>query len=191
MQEETIKNVNREELEIILRVKNGVAGAEEELKQIEEKYVVKVAEQYKNQGLDLTELITEGNSGLIEAAKRFDSTKGIMFMAYAVWWVRQSILVALASKSYEKKDQPAERTQKNQESNKTHHDADLESALSILTDRERDIISMLFGIGQNEMTLDEVATAYCIPRDRVSQIKAQAIRRLRESGNNKIREYIG
>ena len=188
MQNETIKN---EELEIIQRVKNGVEGAENELKQIEESYVIKVAEQYKNQGLDLTELINEGNSGLIEAAKRFDSTKGIMFMAYAVWWVRQSILVALARKSYEKVEQPAEPAQKNQEANNTPIDDDIEAALSILTDRERGIFQMLFGIGQNERTLDEVAAAYGIPRERVSQIKTKAIRRLRESGNKSIQEYIG
>ena len=191
MQEETIKNLNSEELEIILRVKNGVAGAEDELKRTEERFVVKVAEQYKNQGLDLAELINEGNSGLIEAAKRFDSTKGIMFMAYAVWWVRQSILVALARKSYEKEEQPAEPTQKNQEASNTPIDDDIEAALSILTDRERGIFQMLFGIGQSERSLDEVAAAYSIPRERVSQIKTKAIRRLRESGNKSIQEYIG
>ncbi len=188
MQNETIKN---EELEIIQRVKNGVAGAEDELKQFEERYVVKVAEQYKNQGLDLAELINDGNSGLIEAAKRFDSTKGIMFMAYAVWWVRQSILVALARKSYDKKEQLEEPTQKKQETSNTSLDKDMEDALSILTDRERGIIQMFFGIGQNEMTLDEIAAAYSIPRERVRQIKEKAIRRLRNSKNSIIREYIG
>lgn len=188
IQNETIKN---EELEIIQRVKNGVAGAEDELKQFEERYVVKVAEQYKKQGLELADLINEGNSGLIEAAKRFDSTKGIMFMAYAVWWVRQSILVALARKSYEKQEQPEEPTQKKQEASNTTLDKDMEAALSILTDREKGIIQMFFGIGQNEMTLDEIATAYSIPRERVSQIKTKAIRRLRESGNKRIQEYIG
>ena len=91
------RNLNEsKELEIIARVKQGDIKAEEELEQLEANYVTKVAEQYKGKGLSLEVLIEEGNEGLIRAARKFDTSKGTCFMAYAVWWVRQYILKGIA-----------------------------------------------------------------------------------------------
>lgn len=90
------QNEESKELELISLVKQGDIKAEEELEKLEAKYVTKVAEQYKNQGLSMEVLIEEGNEGLIRAARKFDTSKGVTFMAYAVWWVRQYILKGIA-----------------------------------------------------------------------------------------------
>jgi RNA polymerase primary sigma factor len=246
-----------EEVELAQRIHKGDRDALEKLVCANLRFVVTVAKQYQNQGLSLADLINEGNIGLIKAASKFDETRGFKFISYAVWWIRQSILQALAEQShlvhkpmnqvglvnriskaitkfeqdYERRpsadeleqvlDVPAEKIDDammttgrsvsvdapfvdgednslldvmvNEDSPMADKglmaeslSKEIEHALSTLTDREREIIRMFFGIGCREATLEEIGDKFGLTRERVRQIKERALRRLRQSGNKNI-----
>jgi RNA polymerase primary sigma factor len=252
-----------EEVELAQRIKRGDQDALEKLTRANLRFVVSVAKQYQNQGLSLPDLINEGNLGLIKAAEKFDETRGFKFISYAVWWIRQSILQALAeqsrivrlplnqvgslnkiNKALAKFEQEHERAPSPEELaavmelprekisdtlrvsgrhvsvdapfvdgednslldvlvNNDSPNADrglineslsreIDRALSTLTERERDIVKYFFGIGTQEMTLEEIGEHFGLTRERVRQIKEKAIRRLRHSTRSKLlKTYLG
>lgn len=252
-----------EEVELAQRIRKGDQKALEKLTRANLRFVVSVAKQYQNQGLSLPDLINEGNLGLIKAAEKFDETRGFKFISYAVWWIRQSILQALAeqsrivrlplnqvgslnkiNKAYARFEQenerrpspeelaevldlPAEKVADTLRVSGRHVSVDapfvegednslldvlvnddspvadrtlmneslsteVERALATLTDRERDIIKLFFGINCQEMTLEEIGEKFGLTRERVRQIKEKAIRRLRHSSRSKLlKTYLG
>lgn len=252
-----------EEVELAQRIRKGDQKALEKLTRANLRFVVSVAKQYQNQGLSLPDLINEGNLGLIKAAEKFDETRGFKFISYAVWWIRQSILQALAEQSrivrlplnqvgslnkinkafsrFEQEnerrpspeeladslDLPAEKVADTLRVSGRHISVDapfvegednslldvlvnddspiadrtlineslsteVERALSTLTERERDIIKLFFGINTQEMTLEEIGEKFGLTRERVRQIKENAIRRLRHSSRSKLlKTYLG
>ena len=253
-----------EEVTLAQRIKEGDQLALEKLTKANLRFVVSVAKQYQNQGLSLGDLINEGNLGLIKAAQRFDETRGFKFISYAVWWIRQSILQALAeqsrivrlplnrvgslnkiSKTFSELEQKFEREPSPDElaevldvttaevvdtmkisgrhvsmdapfvqgeenslldvlENDTEETPDqglmndslrreVQRALSTLTQREADVISLYFGLnGEHSMTLEEIGEKFNLTRERVRQIKEKAIRRLRHTSRSKaLKPYLG
>jgi len=226
--------------------------------------VVSVAKQYQNQGLSLPDLINEGNLGLIKAARRFDETRGFKFISYAVWWIRQSILQALAEQARivrlplnqvgslsklnkatvrleQKYERPPSADEIAKELEIPQHkveetmrmstrtvsmDAPLDQdeevklldvfvaedtpstddklireslaqeiqrSLSTLTEKEREIINLFYGIGvPHSYSLEEIGAMFDLTRERVRQIKEKAIRRLKHSSRSKmLKTYLG
>ena len=267
-----LQDIGREELitaeqevELARKIRAGDQKALEKLTRANLRFVVSVAKQYQNQGLTLPDLINEGNLGLIKAAQKFDETRGFKFISYAVWWIRQSILQALAeqarivrlplnqvgslnkiNKAFSRLEQEFERppsaeelaealdvhedkikeslnvsgrhvsmdaplstnedggtlmdVMANADAPKTDHvlmaeslQKEIERSLSTLTDKEREIIRLFFGIGMNHgLTLEEIGSKFNLTRERVRQIKEKAIRRLRHASRNKIlKSYLG
>lgn len=252
-----------EEVELAQQIRKGDRKALERLTKANLRFVVSVAKQYQNKGLSLPDLINEGNLGLIKAAERYDETRGFKFISYAVWWIRQSILQAIAEQSRivrlplnqvgsvnriarelnkfeqenERKpsveemadriDLPEEKIAEvmkintnhvsmdapfadgednslldvlpNTDSPSTDNVLDQESlrteigrVLDVLNDREQKVIKAFFGIGMQEMTLEEIGDKYNLTRERVRQIKEKAIRRLRYNTKSKtLKTYLG
>ena len=249
-----------EEVELAQKIKQGDQAALDKLVSANLRFVVSVAKQYQNQGLSLPDLIDEGNLGLIKAAQKFDETRGFKFISYAVWWIRQSILQALAEQSrivrlplnqvgslnkigkalqrfeHERRPSPAELAEQldvpvekiadtmkvsgrhvsvdapfvdgednslldvlpNEDSPMADSSLTQESlskevnrALEQLNPRERDILKMFFGIGCQEMTLEEIGAKFDLTRERVRQIKEKAIRRLKGQKSKLLKSYLG
>ncbi len=252
-----------EEVELAQRIKKGDEEALEKLVRANLRFVVSVAKQYQNQGLSLSDLINEGNLGLIKAAKKFDETRGFKFISYAVWWIRQSILQALAEQSRivrlplnqvgalnklnkemsrfeqenermpsieevsEKLEMPKEKVTDTLRVAGKHISVDapfqegedntlldvlpntsipktdnqliqeslrkeIDRALETLSEREREIVRMFFGLDGKERTLEEIGQEFGLTRERVRQIKEKAIRRLRHVSKNKLlKSYLG
>jgi len=252
-----------EEVILAQKIREGDQAALERLTKTNLRFVVSVAKQYQNQGLTLGDLINEGNLGLIKAAKRFDETKGFKFISYAVWWIRQSILQAIAeqsrivrlplnqvgslskiSKAFSRLEQEYEREPSPEElaetlettvekisdtlSNSGRHvsmdapfvqgeentlldvlenrdpntdnslideslSVEIRRSLATLTDREREIIVLFFGLGFNHpLSLEEIGEKFSLTRERVRQIKDKALQRLRHTSRSKIlKSYLG
>jgi RNA polymerase primary sigma factor len=254
----------QEEEELSKKIKQGDEVALEKLVSANLRFVISVAKQYQNRGLQLSDLINEGNVGLIKAAQRFDETRGFKFISYAVWWIRQSILQALAehsrivriptnqistankvgrvfselSQEFEIEPTPEEISKiLNEKEGKiydlisinkrsismdtpidgegeerTYHDVipdkdnnkmekifndesflkDIESVINKLKFREKRVLCMYYGImGYQAMTLEEIGDYFDLTRERVRQIKDNAIRSLRLWDKSKIlKEYL-
>jgi RNA polymerase primary sigma factor len=253
-----------DEIELAIKIKNGDPQALEKLTRANLRFVVSVAKQYQNQGLSLGDLINEGNLGLIKAARRFDETRGFKFISYAVWWIRQSILQALAEqsrivrlplnrvgvlnrigKAYRNLEQEFEREPSAEEiANELEMDvqdisetlqvsgkhlsfdapftqdeesrlldvleseelpapdttlmseslhAEIEKALSKLSEHEAEVIKLYFGLSNEQpMTLEEIGDRFNLTRERIRQIKEKAIRRLRNATRSKdLKKYLG
>ncbi len=252
-----------EEVELAQKIRQGDQKALEKLTKANLRFVVSVAKQYQNQGLSLPDLINEGNVGLIKAAMKFDETRGFKFISYAVWWIRQSILQAIAEQSRivrlplnqvgsvtkinrelnrfeqenerrpnageiaDRVDLPEEKIAEAMKANTRHVSVDAPFAdsedgslldvmsspdapstdnelymeslreeivrlFSLLDERERTVLTAYFGIGQPEMTLEEIGNKHNLTRERVRQIKEKAIRRLRHSTKNHLlKSYLG
>lgn len=238
-----------EETELAVRIQNGDDEAFRRLVEANLRFVVSVAKQYQNSGLDLCDLINEGNLGLMKAARRFDPTRGFKFISFAVWWIRQSILQAIsgqgrmvrlplnqvgiinrinrkkASFLQENEREPSDAelaelmditpdkigealshssphlsfdkpfgededgtlldvlpdtdsTPADDPLSKESLRIDLETVLLVLNKRERDIVRMAYGLGCQEMTLEEIGSRFDLTRERVRQVKEKAIRKM-------------
>ncbi|MDA0196513.1 MAG: RNA polymerase sigma factor RpoD/SigA [Bacteroidetes bacterium] len=254
-----------EEVDLAKRIHDGDQLALEKLVKANLRFVVSVAKQYQNRSLSLNDLINEGNLGLIKAAQKFDHTRGFKFISYAVWWIRQSIMQALAEQSrlirlplnrvgsINKINQAASMLEQGLQRMPTEQElaeylgldvseikgaldsvtrqvsvdapfgdddsgslldvledknvegtdigltythslrVEVERSLSRLSERERQVIKMFFGIGCKEaLSLEQIGEILDLSTERVRQIKEKALSRLRMSSKNSLlAEYLG
>ncbi len=252
-----------EEVTLAIKIKQGDQKALERLTKANLRFVVSVAKQYQNQGLSLSDLINEGNLGLIKAAQRFDETKGFKFISYAVWWIRQSILQALAEqsrivrlplnkvgltnkigKAYTALEQEFEREPSADEiaslleieleeventlgmssrhvsmdapfsdsedgnlldvianenaasvdgeiTNKQSLKTEINRILNILSEKQRTVIRMYFGLGYDHpISLEDIGEYFGLTRERVRQIKDRAIEKLQSNNQCHLLKYF-
>lgn len=253
-----------QEVELAQKIKAGDQKALERMVNANLRFVVSVAKQYQNQGLSLPDLINEGNLGLIKAARRFDETRGFKFISYAVWWIRQSILQALAEQSriirlplnqvgslnkvrkassrleqeFERKPSSVEIAERldlpqhkidsvlkistryistdaplKEDEDMMFLDSyisedavdtdeplmqeslgrEIQRSLATLTEKEREVLNMYYGIGMSHgFTLEEIGAKFDLTRERVRQIKEKAIRRLKHTARSRLlKAYLG
>ena len=252
----------QEEVILAQKIREGDQAALERLTKTNLRFVVSVAKQYQNQGLTLGDLINEGNLGLIKAARRFDETKGFKFISYAVWWIRQSILSAVAEQSrivrlplnqigslskihkaaskleqeFERQPTPEELAEDLEVSVDKIADSlsnagrqismdapfiqgeentlldvlqstdaatdtelmmdslsqEIKRSLSILAERDREVIILFFGLGgYAPHSLEEIGEKFNLTRERVRQLKDKALMRLRHnSKSNLLQSYL-
>ena len=249
----------KEEITLAKRIKKGDKAAIDRLVSSNLKFVISIAKEYQGQGNQLSDLINDGNEGLIKAAYKFDHTKGFRFISYAVWWIRQSVMQGLndnsrmvrlpanvvgklsqIKKQIESFEMEHERTPVtgdiididanfedetnglyeenmlptctslnktiNQEGSElmdiiedefglqpdarllddSEVKTELEKTLSVLDDRERDIIECYYGLNENyaPMNLEDIGDNYGLTKERIRQIKEKAIRKLRSNSQN-------
>jgi RNA polymerase primary sigma factor len=254
-----------EEVILALKIRQGDQAALDKLTKANLRFVVSVAKQYQNQGLTLPDLINEGNLGLIKAAQRFDETRGFKFISYGVWWIRQSIMQALAeqsrivrlplnkvgltnriSRALTQLEQEFERTPTAEEVatflgieveevsatlnvaarhvsmdsplsdgeentlidvliNNNADSADkqilfndslkkeIARSLTMLTERQKEVICLFYGIGVDQtMSLEDIGARFNLTRERVRQIKDKSLSKLRTaSRSHLLKEYMG
>lgn len=255
-----------DEVRLAKRIRKGDQRALETLVNANLRFVVSVAKQYQNSSLSLNDLINEGNLGLVKAAQKFDETRGFKFISYAVWWIRQSIIQALAEQSrlirlplnkvgsltkinkafaeleqkYEREPSPEELAElldveieqvhttmnvsswhvsmdapfddgndsnslidvientnvENTDSKVAYHGSlsiECERALATLSERERDVVKMFFGIGYDgPQSLEDIGEEFDLTRERVRQIKDKAIMKLKsETRCKQLKAFLG
>ena len=251
-----------EEVELAQKIREGDQRALDRLVRANLRFVVSVAKQSQNQGLALPDLINEGNLGLIKAAEKFDETRGFKFISYAVWWIRQSILQALAEQSrivrlplnqvgslnkieraiadFEQANQrrpspqeiadildiPVEKVRESfrmsgrsvsvdsplgdgedntlldvmsdadavPTDSRLNHESlavELRRALKDLPERERSIVESCYGIGREELSLEEIGLRFGLTRERVRQIKEKALRQMKTANGGNLRSFLG
>jgi RNA polymerase primary sigma factor len=245
----------QEEVILAQKIRDGDQAALERLTKANLRFVVSVAKQYQNQGITLGDLINEGNLGLIKAAGRFDETKGFKFISYAVWWIRQSVISAIADQSravrlplnqignlskirkaqsrleqeFEREPTPEELAEmlettvekisdslnnsgrqvsvdapfqqgeegtlldvmhSNDPTTDSYlmHDSlaiELNRSLSKLAERDREVLILFYGLGNNNAhTLEEIGEKLILTRERIRQIKDKALQRIKHSSRS-------
>jgi len=252
-----------EEIELAIRIKQGDEDAFRRLVEANLRFVVSVAKQYQGSRLALSDLINEGNLGLMKAARRFDPTRGFKFISYAVWWIRQQIIQAISdqdrmvrlplnrvgiinriNKAKAEFFQQNEREPSDAElaefldltpdkveeavSHSSRHmsldipfgedgdgslldvvpddsqepadaslqkeslQTDIRTVMAVLNSREKEVLTLYFGLGCQEMTLDEIGEKLDLTRERVRQVREKAIRKLARPGIRKrLTQYLG
>ena len=172
-----------EERRLAARIHAGDERALNKLIEANLRFVVAIARQYQNKGLPIDDLISEGNIGLMKAARKYDGERGVRFVNYAVVFVRQQIEKALKMESAELR---VENMKDVRDDNSPAIADDVEFSLGSLNERERKVVTAYFGIGQERLTMAEIAEDMNLRRERVRQIRNKAIRRLKK--NKKIKK---